>query len=201
MNRTFLGLAAGAAFAALAAAGSAEAAVTVLSTGSFNATPNQIYNLGTLDTGQSTSNVSTDNVAAGATVTYDFKFNIGDSYVSSSMGSYGVNTAGAAFTNANLQLYSGTVNGTHAFITGVQYDPATDPQQSITANLASGSYFVQTTETAPAGGSSAPLSFSATVHKVSAAPEPSTWLLLLMGVGAMGWALRARRHGVALTAA
>ena len=45
-----------------------------------------------------------------------------------------------------------------------------------------------------------PTPFDRTVFSVSAAPEPATWAMFLMGFGAVGFGLRATRRGKAVTA-
>lgn len=199
MKRNLALLAACASAAAILTAGSASAAATVLSTGSFNDNPDHQYTLipFTVTEGITSSAAGTMNVPQGKTVTDDFSFGIGDNYQTTAFGSFGLDTAKQQFTDANLQLYSGTVSGTHTFISGIDYDPATDTQQSLQADLMPGTYFVQATVTAPSSsikGDSSPITLSATVHHISAAPEPSTWLLMMMGVGALGMGLRYQRR-------
>ena len=204
MRRNLTLFAACATAAALAATTGANAAVTVLTSGSFDATPDHQYALTpfTLTEDTTSSAAGTKNVPAGSSETYDFSFNIDDVYNTTAFGSFGFNRDNMqAFTDANLQLYSGIVDGTHNFITGVDYDPQIDVQQSLSSNLTPGNYFVQAKVTTATGGSSSPITLSATVHHISAAPEPSTWLLMMMGVGALGMGLRyQRRQGLALTA-
>ena len=188
-------LAACCAVGALAAAGSAHATATVLTSGSFDPTPNQIYTLTPSDVmpGVTSSAKDTMNVPGGTTETYDFKFSIDQTYGTTAFGSFGFDDAGSAVTDANLQLFAGTPNKPGTFITGLDYNPSTDPQQSLQANLNGGNYFVQTRITTPAG-SSVPVTLSATVHAISAAPEPSTWLLMMGGVSGLGMALRLQRR-------
>lgn len=204
MKRNLALFAACASAAAMMVAGAAHATVTKVTTGTYVANPNESYDLNPyfVKTGTTSSAKDTKNVPGGVTQTYDFSFGIKNDLKTTAFGSFGFDEDDQqAFTDANLQLYSGTVGGTYAFVTGIDYDPQTDPQQSFSADLSPGNYFVQATVTTAKGGGSSPITLSATVHHISAAPEPSTWLLMMMGVGALGLGLRYQRRQLGALAA
>ncbi len=150
------------------------------------------YDLGTLVDGV-TSTVSTATESAGMN-TDMFTFNITSPFEVLSTGAF-TNSGGFSITEADLKLYSssGTFEG------GVDYDPKTQPSQSIDATLATGSYYILAKTTATGTGS---FTVNATPESVSAAPEPSTWAFMIAGLAMVGGMLRlGRRNGWSMTAA
>ena len=165
--------------------------------------PDQSYNLTpfTLEPGH-TSTVDTQSAPAGSSV-YDFAFNLDGTYGTTASGNFTISANEAEnFTDANLELFSGTPTdyADATYITGVDYDPATQPQQTLSAVLQPGNYFVQAKVQVPKGDTG-PFTVQATVKSISKAPEPSTWLLMMAGVGGLGLALRRRRDAADLAAA
>ena len=71
----------------------------------------------------------------------------------------------------------------------------TSPTGSLSDTLAAGVYTIGLVEKQPGTDPQFTLSFNSAVS--GAAPEPSTWLLMILGVGGMGAALRTRRRKVA----
>lgn len=131
-------------------------------------------------------------ITVGSGTTFDdFTFSLLNTYNTSATGMYfEFPSFGLSIDSADLTLYAGTPTspGQEIATTGV-FNPATTGE-TLGASLTSGNYFLQSSVTVPAGSSGA-FSVGATV---SAAPEPSSWALMILGVGAMGVALRRARR-------
>ena len=135
-------------------------------------------------------------VGAGTTVD-DFTFSLMSAYNTASTGLFfELPTFGYEISSADLSLYAGTPSAPGAELadTGT-FDPATS-SKTLGAVLGIGDYFVQSTVTVPSGETGA-FSVAATV---SAAPEPSVWLLMMLGVGLVGLALRSAGRKLGISA-
>jgi hypothetical protein len=118
-----------------------------------------------------TAEVASGSVAAGQTATF--------------AGVTGTHSADTTFTGAALLAF--------------ESDPVVN--LSYTANAGAGTYAgtglpgVAFTGSASAGGT------FELIYNYAAVPEPGTWALLMLGVGAIGVAMRRRKDGLALAAA
>jgi hypothetical protein len=129
-------------------------------------------------------------VKTGTTVD-DFTFDILNDYNTSSTGLFFEFPAyGLAITSADMTLYSGTPAdpGSEIVDTGT-FDPSTTTK-TLGSTLTSGDYFVQSSVTVPQGATGA-FSIAATV---SAAPEPASWVLMIVGIGGIGLAFRRKQE-------
>jgi len=150
-----------------------------------SATTPTVYNL-TLTTipNSSLSEAFAGGVFDGDT-TDDFTFSIpSKDYVGTT---FTLDLTGLQTGSDSLAIFKGTPGS------GTQVGPTTVNGSSIDATLLPGSYYAQAVITAPAGEIGG---FTAQViaSPVSAAPEPSTWVLMIAGVAMTGGMLRYRRN-------
>ena len=160
-------------------------AAAALSAVTFGATAHAtVYPLGLLAP-DTTTTVSTVNEGSGSD-SDTFTFSIAGSDEVLSTGAF---TQGGAFsiTDVDLKLYSAA----NVLEGEVHYDPQTTLSQTVDVSLPAGSYYILADTTVPAGSAG---SYTLTATTVSAAPEPSIWMLMIAGVAMIGGALRLRRR-------
>ena len=167
-------------------------------------TPTGTYDLGELSpqVDKTSPTFVVDGTQKKTTATYDFSFSLANTYGTSATGSFTVVPQFSEnFSDAQLELFSGTpANFSSATALDlVDFNPSKkDEARTLADILNPGNYFVQATVTVPKGDTG-PFTVAATVKSISKAPEPSTWLLMMLGVGGLGLALR-RRLGAGLLA-
>jgi hypothetical protein len=123
-------------------------------------------------------------ISASGTNSYFFEFTGNVSQATSFLGN--LNISGPVTISSDIVGVSGTT----------LTESAVDDLGGVTFNVTPG-YLYLLKVTGPAGAG-----FVANVSSVvSAAPEPSTWALMMLGVGAIGLMMRRRRGVSALTAA
>jgi hypothetical protein len=170
----------------------AAAAVAALAAGaSAHATTYDLGNLG--GKGVITHTSPTVNHTAG-TFTDEFDFTASTGLMEFTTGAY-TEASPFAITSADFTLYSDATG--KAITSSGAFDPQTSVTPTISADLDAGKYYLLSTITVPTG-SLGSYTLTATSLSVSAAPEPSTWALMIAGVGMIGAVLR-RKNG--LTAA
>jgi PEP-CTERM motif len=127
-------------------------------------------------------------MALSKTNTYDFTFAMGSPLVGDTQTQFQAQIIGGKAELISFDLYSGTPTGSHAFIAAspVAYSSV------LSEDLKAGDYYVQITPTQIAANDEV-VSGSLIVATV---PEPASWALMILGIGAAGGALRRRSGAV-----
>ena len=149
------------------------------------------YDFGTI--GDSTTFTSnTVNHQTGGSYTDYFTFNTSELLSEFSTGAF-TESAPFSITSADLTLYAGMVgSGTEIATSGI-FDPMTMATPTVAGrDLAPGNYYIESDVVVPQG-SQGSYTVTATTQ-VSAAPEPGTWALMVLGLGLIGLTLRTARR-------
>lgn len=149
------------------------------------------YDFGTI--GDSTTFTSnTINHKTSGSYTDYFTFNTNELLSEFSTGAF-TESAPFGIDSADLTLYAGMVgSGTEIATSGI-FDPMTMATPTVAGrDLAPGDYYIQSNVVVPQG-SQGSYTVTATTQ-VSAAPEPGTWALMVLGLGLAGLTLRTARR-------
>jgi hypothetical protein len=111
-------------------------------------------------------------------------------------GTYAISAASTAF-DTYLGLYQGAFNPQQPLANALQYDDdsGSGTGSLISRNLSSGiQYFALVTSFAPSSRGNYSLSIAgpgtATISAAGAVPETATWAMMILGMGAVGFAMR-----------
>ena len=172
--------------AALASASIANAAITV--TGSTNVdAPITVVNGATQSTVDWGRNPEPAGNFSGAVDIFNSLSGLYSIIVSTS-------TPGATITNLSLTGIGVPTGGTPPAGVGTFTTVGSSNSLSLLIpNVAAGNYRIAFSGTAPANGAVATGNLT---FQVQAVPEPGTWGMMLLGFGAMGFAIRRRRRSV-----
>jgi len=172
--------------AALASASIANAAITV--TGSTNVdAPITVVNGATQSTVDWGRNPEPAGNFSGAVDIFNSLSGLYSIIVSTS-------TPGATITNLSLTGIGVPTGGTPPAGVGTFTTVGSSNSLSLLIpNVAAGNYRIAFSGTAPANGAVATGNLT---FQVQAVPEPGTWGMMLLGFGAMGFAIRRRRRPV-----
>ena len=192
--------------AAVAALGLGAASATGAAAATYSLLPLPVATTGV----PSSASAGDDNRAGKSTASFtdDFLFTVAGNYSTALGGLYFEQTPSKTYQIAttDLTLFTGTPTtpGSELGTTGVvNLDDATAgvPSISLTEPLTAGqTYFLQDVITVPAGKLGS-YTISAVASPMSAAPEPSSWMLMIGGVAMAGVALRFGRRSLGSLAA
>ena len=148
------------------------------------------YDFGTI--GDSTTFTSnTINHKTSGSYTDYFTFNTTELLAEFTTGAF-TESAPFGITSADLTLYAGMIGSGMEIATSGIFDPMTMVTPTVAGrDLAPGDYYIKSDVVVPSG-SMGSYTVTATTQ-VSAAPEPGTWALMLLGLGLVGFSLRTAR--------
>jgi hypothetical protein len=178
-------------FAAVAAAAPASAATVVVNGSLSSADP----------TFHSPNMGNPPSSVAGGAFAYDaYRF------TANMAGTYSITAASVAF-DTYLGLYQGTFDPQNPLVNALEYNDDsgfTTTNSLISRSLSTGvQYIAVVTSFAPSSRGSYSLSISGpgTATIGGAVPEPATWAMMILGMGAVGFAMRRRKQNGAPAAA
>lgn len=116
------------------------------------------------------------------------------------------NASHSKITDLMIALFSGTPAGPHSYITSATASslPGSNRQDASIEDptILAGSYFLEITGSVPSHTSNIHISYSVdTMTVASAVPEPSTWAMMVLGFGGLGFMAYRRRQPTAMIAA